>query len=91
MSLISAFTMALDINESTMSMVAATLQQTMSPDAAVRKPAEEQLRKVETQRNYALLLLQMVSREGGDQAVRIAGAIAFKNFVKRNWKVVRPY
>lgn len=30
-------------------------------------------------------MLQLVGREGVDPTIRVAGAIAFKNFVKRNW------
>ena len=71
-----------------MSVLAAHLSQTTSPDAAVRKPAEDFLRKAEAERNFAVLLLQTVAREDADMGVRVAGAIAFKNFVKRNWKVV---
>lgn len=49
------------------------------------KKAEKFLESVETQHNYSLLLLQLVGRDGVDPTIRVAGAIAFKNFVKRNW------
>ena len=71
------------------------LQQTMSPDAAVRKPAEEYLKSVEGQQGFGILLLTLLGNEAnaGDPtqaAVKVAAAITFKNYIKRNWKVVRP-
>ncbi len=64
------------------------LAQSMSPDPAVRKPAEDFIRNAETQKNFSLVLLRVVAKEDADMTVRVAGAVAFKNFVKRNWKVV---
>lgn len=37
------------------------------------------------QRNYAVLLLNLIDKQDVDMTIRIAGAIAFKNYVKRNW------
>ena len=67
------------------------LRQTMSPDASARKPAEKFLQSVEGQQGFPLLLLTLVGSDNNDpnaQAVRLAAAINFKNYVKRNWKVV---
>lgn len=47
--------------------------------------AEKFLESVETQPNYSLLLLQLVGKDDVDATIRVAGSIAFKNFVKRNW------
>ena len=67
------------------------LKQTMSPDAATRKPAEQYLETVERNRGFALLLLTLLRSEDNSPemaAVKLAAAINFKNFVKRNWKIV---
>ncbi|KAG8250095.1 exportin-2 [Homalodisca vitripennis] len=63
------------------------LQQTLSPDNNVRRPAEKFLESVEGNKNYPLLLLHLVGKGEVDITIRIAGAVAFKNYVKRNWKV----
>lgn len=47
--------------------------------------AEKFLESVESNQNYAILLLNLVGKEDLDNTIRIAGSIAFKNFVKRNW------
>lgn len=39
--------------------------------------------------NYPLLLLHLVHKPEVDMTIRVAGAIAFKNYIKRNWNVVR--
>ncbi|KDR18464.1 exportin-2 [Zootermopsis nevadensis] len=63
------------------------LQHTLSPDVNVRRPAEKFLESVEVNQNYPLLLLHLVDKEDVHQTIRVAGAVAFKNYVKRNWKV----
>lgn len=50
--------------------------------------AEKFLESVEINQNYPLLLLHLVDRSEADITIRIAGAVAFKNYIKRNWKVV---
>lgn len=50
--------------------------------------AEKFLESVEVNQNYPLLLLHLVDKEDVHQTIRVAGAVAFKNYVKRNWKVV---
>lgn len=47
--------------------------------------AEKFLENVETNQNFSILLLHLVGKEDVDNTIRIAGSIAFKNFVKRNW------
>lgn len=47
--------------------------------------AEKFLESVEANQNYAILLLNLVGKEDLDSTIRVAGSIAFKNFVKRNW------
>lgn len=50
--------------------------------------AERFLESVESNQNYAILLLNLVGKEDLDSTIRVAGSIAFKNFVKRNWGTV---
>jgi exportin-2 (importin alpha re-exporter) len=37
--------------------------------------------------NYPLLLLHLINSPSLDPSIRVAGAIAFKNFIKRNWAI----
>ena len=53
----------------------------------VRKPAEDFLTSVETNQNYPVLLLSLLNSEAGELNIKVAGAITFKNYIKRNWKV----
>lgn len=50
--------------------------------------AEKFLEGVEVNQNYAILLLHLIDKDGVDMTIRVAAAIAFKNFIKRNWPVV---
>jgi hypothetical protein len=51
-------------------------------------PAEKFLESVEVNQNYPLLLLHLVEKQDVHLTIRVAGAVAFKNYIKRNWKVV---
>ena len=50
--------------------------------------AEQFLFGVETQVNYPLLVLKLAELHT-DPQIKVAAAILFKNFVKRNWKLAR--
>ncbi|KPJ19124.1 Exportin-2 [Papilio machaon] len=49
--------------------------------------AEKFLEGVEVNQNYAILLLHLIDKDTVDLTIRIAGAVAFKNYIKRNWPV----
>ena len=51
--------------------------------------AEKFLESVEQNQNYGLLLLHLMDKQDIALHIRVSGAIAFKNYVKRNWRVVR--
>ena len=51
--------------------------------------AEKFLESVEGSQNYLLLLLHLIDKADVDMHLRVGAGITFKNFVKRNWKVVR--
>lgn len=65
--------------------IAALLTQTFTPDQNVRKAAEDALLRLETSnRLYGLATLYLTC-QGLSSDVHIAAAIAFKNFIRRNW------
>ncbi|KAK3928644.1 Exportin-2 [Frankliniella fusca] len=61
------------------------LYDTLNPDVNVRKPAETFLESVEVNENYPMLLLKLLTRDNVEMTIRIACAITFKNYIKRNW------
>lgn len=77
----------MEINENNLNQLAVYLQQTLSPATDVRKPAEEFLQSVERNQNYPILLLSLINKPDIEPNIKIAGAITFKNYVKRNWKI----
>ena len=67
------------------------LKQTMSPVSKDRNQAEKFLQQHEGNQGFSLLLLNLLGSESNDpemQCVKLAAAINFKNFIKRNWKIV---
>ncbi|GAB0098901.1 Exportin-2 [Sergentomyia squamirostris] len=75
----------MDLNEENFRLLAQYLQQTLSPDPNVRRPAEQFLESVEGNQNYPILLLHLIDKEDLNMTIRVAGSITFKNYVKRNW------
>ncbi|GAB7366650.1 hypothetical protein MBLNU230_g8632t1 [Neophaeotheca triangularis] len=64
--------------------VAELLQATLDPSR--RREAESSLREAEaSQPNFSLSLLQLVADESQPLSTRLAAALFFKNFIKRNW------
>lgn len=64
--------------------VAELLQATLDPSR--RREAETSLRQAEeTQPNFSVSLLQLVADESQPLSTRLAAALFFKNFIKRNW------
>lgn len=52
--------------------------------------AEEFLRSIDRNKNYPILLLKVIERDSFDITIRISASVVFKNYVKRNWKIVSP-
>lgn len=77
----------MEINDNNISQLAVYLEHTLSPAAEIRKPAEEFLQSVEANQNYPILLLSLLNKPEVQPNIKIAGAITFKNYVKRNWKI----
>lgn len=78
----------MELNSDNMQALSTYLQQTLSPDATERREAEKYLEMVEGNKNYALLLLMLLNNGEAPMHIRTSSAITFKNFVKRNWRVV---
>lgn len=63
------------------------LTNTLTPNKDVRKAAEDALLKLETSNKlYGLATLYLTCREGLTHEIHVSSAIAFKNFIKRNWR-----
>lgn len=50
-------------------------------------PAEKFLESVEGNPNYSLLLLTLLEKSQ-DNVIRVCAAVTFKNYIKRNWRIV---
>ena len=77
--------MVLDMNPADIEAISVKLQETLSPDANVRKTAEKYLQSMESTTGYGVLLLSLVSNETKNEVIRTSGALYFKNFVSKNW------
>ena len=45
------------------------------------------MESIESKQNYPLLLLNLIDKDSVDLTLRVASAVTFKNYIKRNWKV----
>ncbi|OWR48872.1 exportin-2 [Danaus plexippus] len=77
----------MEVTEDNLSTLATYLQQTLNPDPNIRRPAEKFLEGVEVNQNYAILLLHLIDKDTADPTIRVAAAVTFKNYIKRNWPV----
>ncbi|XP_049879838.1 exportin-2 [Pectinophora gossypiella] len=77
----------MEVTDENLATLANYLQQTLNPDPNIRRPAEKFLESVEINQNYAILLLHLIDKDAVDMNIRVAAAIAFKNYIKRNWPV----
>lgn len=68
--------------------IATLLTSTFNPDKNVRKAAEETLLNLETSGSlFGLATLYLTRRAELDKEIHIAAAIAFKNYIRRHWRV----
>eukprot|EP00158_Paraphelidium_tribonemae_P005960 Partr_v1_DN27606_c1_g1_i2_m64926 putative CSE1 chromosome segregation 1-like (yeast) len=63
--------------------LAQLLAQTLEPQT--RDFAEQELTRLESQPQFAVLLLRIVESSGTPLAVRFAASLLFKNYVRRQW------
>ncbi|KAJ8305405.1 hypothetical protein KUTeg_015950 [Tegillarca granosa] len=78
----------MEINDANLQSLSECLQQTLAPDKTVRRQAEKFLESVEGQQNYPLLLLNLLDKDNVPPHIRVSSSITFKNYIKRNWRVV---
>uniref|UniRef100_W5LAP3 Exportin-2 n=1 Tax=Astyanax mexicanus TaxID=7994 RepID=W5LAP3_ASTMX len=77
----------MELNDANLQTLTEYLQKTLNPDPLVRRPAEKFLESVEGNQNYALLLLTTLEKSQ-DEVIRVCAAVTFKNYIKRNWRIV---
>ena len=70
---------------SQLAQLAQCLSASLSPDAATRQNAEQFLASGAQQGGFSILLLKLVASDAADAPARVAGAVAFKNLVKKHW------
>jgi hypothetical protein len=80
--------MALTPDEATVGSFSNVLAQTVVADKQKRVAAEAELKKVEGQPGYAVVLLTVVSSAAVKEEARLAAALTFKNFIKARWETV---
>ncbi|KAJ3329009.1 importin-alpha export receptor [Blyttiomyces sp. JEL0837] len=71
-----------------MEAIALHLQNTLSPLPNVRKEAEVSLAQIELNPTFPLLLLKLIDASAANPHIARAGAVYFKNFIKKYWKQV---
>ena len=62
----------MEVNTQNIQQLAVYLQQTLSPQSEVRKPAEEFLQKIECNQNYPVLLLSLLQSDGADLNIKVS-------------------
>uniref|UniRef100_A0A8C6PGN0 Exportin-2 n=1 Tax=Nothobranchius furzeri TaxID=105023 RepID=A0A8C6PGN0_NOTFU len=77
----------MELNDANLQTLTEFLRKTLNPDPAVRRPAEKFLETVEGNQNYSLLLLTLLEKSQ-DDVIRVCAAVTFKNYIKRNWRIV---
>uniref|UniRef100_A0A672IUK4 Exportin-2 n=1 Tax=Salarias fasciatus TaxID=181472 RepID=A0A672IUK4_SALFA len=77
----------MELNDGNLQTLTEVLRKTLDPDPTVRRPAEKFLVSVEGNQNYPLLLLTLLEKSQ-DNVIRVCAAVTFKNYIKRNWRIV---
>uniref|UniRef100_A0A3Q2XII4 Exportin-2 n=1 Tax=Hippocampus comes TaxID=109280 RepID=A0A3Q2XII4_HIPCM len=77
----------MELNDANLQTLTEFLRKTLNPDPTVRRPAEKFLESVEGNQNYPLLLLTLLEKSQ-DNVIRVCAAVTFKNYIKRNWRIV---
>uniref|UniRef100_A0A3B4ZRJ2 Exportin-2 n=1 Tax=Stegastes partitus TaxID=144197 RepID=A0A3B4ZRJ2_9TELE len=77
----------MELNDANLQTLTEFLRKTLDPDPTIRRPAEKFLESVEGNQNYPLLLLTLLEKSQ-DTVIRVCAAVTFKNYIKRNWRIV---
>lgn len=81
----------MEVNDQSLGQLRELIVQLFSTDNATRKAAEAQIKAVETQPGFPVLLLTFITRLVGatgsqEVAIRQSAAVLFKNLVKNHWQ-----
>ncbi|XP_004412588.1 PREDICTED: exportin-2 isoform X2 [Odobenus rosmarus divergens] len=79
--------MAMELSDANLQTLTEYLKKTLDPDPAIRRPAEKFLESVEGNQNYPLLLLTLLEKSQ-DNVIKVCASVTFKNYIKRNWRIV---
>jgi len=79
---------SLEVTPQTLQQLSVCLQATLSNDKQERRKAEDYLQSAETAPNYGLVLLTLLDSPECEMYIRVAAAVNFKNFIKRNWRII---
>ncbi|KAM3923511.1 exportin-2 isoform 1-T3 [Leptodactylus fuscus] len=77
----------MELSDANLQALTEYLRKTLDPDPAVRRPAEKYLESVEANPNYPLLLLTLLEHSQ-DNVIKVCASVTFKNYIKRNWRVI---
>uniref|UniRef100_A0A673BGK5 Exportin-2 n=1 Tax=Sphaeramia orbicularis TaxID=375764 RepID=A0A673BGK5_9TELE len=77
----------MELNDANLQTLTEFLRKTLDPNPTVRRPAEKFLESVEGNQNYPILLLTLLEKSQ-DNVIRVCAAVTFKNYIKRNWRIV---
>nr|XP_012615790.1 exportin-2 [Microcebus murinus] len=78
---------AMELSDANLQTLTEYLKKTLDPDPAIRRPAEKFLESVEGNQNYPLLLLTLLEKSQ-DNVIKVCASVTFKNYIKRNWRIV---
>uniref|UniRef100_A0A4X1UG36 Exportin-2 n=1 Tax=Sus scrofa TaxID=9823 RepID=A0A4X1UG36_PIG len=79
--------MAMELSDANLQTLTEYLKKTLDPDPTIRRPAEKFLESVEGNQNYPLLLLTLLEKSQ-DNVIKVCASVTFKNYIKRNWRIV---
>uniref|UniRef100_A0A4W5QZE5 Exportin-2 n=1 Tax=Hucho hucho TaxID=62062 RepID=A0A4W5QZE5_9TELE len=77
----------MELNDGNLQTLTEFMRKTLDPDPSVRRPAEKFLESVEGNQNYPILLLTLLEKSQ-DNVIRVCSAVTFKNYIKRNWRII---
>ncbi|XP_065748764.1 exportin-2 isoform X2 [Phocoena phocoena] len=77
----------MELSDANLQTLTEYLKKTLDPDPAIRRPAEKFLESVEGNQNYPLLLLTLLEK-AQDNVIKVCASVTFKNYIKRNWRIV---
>ncbi|XP_006881683.1 PREDICTED: exportin-2 isoform X2 [Elephantulus edwardii] len=77
----------MELSDANLQTLTEYLKKTLDPDPTIRRPAEKFLESVEGNQNYPLLLLTLLEKSQ-DSVIKVCASVTFKNYIKRNWRIV---